>query len=140
MFCGKLFNTFLVRTLSSFWKKKCQAISYFSEQEYYYLQFLLLLLQRLSIHPSQRQTDHQKFILLHIAFPMYKCTNEQICLNWRISGQTTICLQKMHNARFTLAKSRWRWKTHMEAYLYAVGQRSTNRRTYLVLMWTLPSC
>lgn len=36
----------------------------------------------------------------------------------------------MLNARFTLAKSlqkaRWRWKTHIEAQLYAMGQRSTH--------------
>lgn len=110
-------------------KKKCQAISYFSEQEYYYLQCLLLLLQRLSIHPSPGQTDHQKFILLHIAFPMYKWTKSALIGVYQVKRPyvSTKCTMHILSWLNHYKKARWRGKTRTEAHLYAVGQRSTHR-------------
>lgn len=37
-------------------------------------------------------------------------------------------------------QSRRRRKTHIEAHLYAAGHISSNRRGFLVMIWTLPWC
>lgn len=76
-------------------------VIYFSEQECY-----ILLLQCPAIqYPSPGQTDHQVFILLHCLsrVQMHEIWLNERILQYPISGQTTIYLNKMHNARFTLA-------------------------------------
>lgn len=93
-----------------------------------------------------------KYLSYSIAFLEYKCTKfgwMSVYYSTRYQVKPPYISTKctMHALPWLIycplpkkQQSRRRRKTHIEAHLYAAGHISSNRRGFLVMIWTLPWC